>query len=253
MRLFITAARHFFVALAFFTRLPIPSWVGFAADDLDRAAPWFPVVGLLVGSLVAALFWLAQCLFPLRVALVLSLIFSVMLTGAFHEDGLADSVDAFGGAFDRENVLRIMQDSRIGTFGAVALILALGLKLELLAAMPVADIVLLLPVAHGASRWLSGSLLWDMQYVRPQGKAKPLATRMRTRALLLSALPGLLPLLLLGWRVALLSLLVLLAGRLLYCAWLRRRLGGYTGDTLGMAQQFAELLIYMVWVAWLYS
>lgn len=242
--------RYFFVALAFFTRIPIPQWVGYEADDLDRAAVWFPLIGLLVGLIVAGVWWLAALVLPPRVALVLSIISGVLITGAFHEDGLADAVDGFGGGYTRDDVLRIMQDSRIGSFGGLALILALLLKLELLAALPPLILPWLMIATHGCSRWLSISLLLDLDYARPQGKAKPLATRMTGPAFLVCTLVGVTPLFVLDWRAGLLSLLVLGVGRQLYAAWLRRRIGGYSGDALGMAQQLAELFIYLVFAAW---
>lgn len=242
--------RHFFVAQAFFTRVPVPRWVGYEPDDLDRAAAFFPLIGLLVGVVVAAVWWLAAQVFPPRVAVLLSMAAGLLLTGAFHEDGLADAVDGFGGGYTRDDVLRIMQDSRIGSFGALALIIALGLKLELLSTLPAPLLPGVLVVAHGCSRWLSISLLLDLDYARPQGKSKALATRMGASAFVFASLCGVLPLLLLDWQAGLLCLLLLAGGRQLFAAWLRRRIGGYSGDALGMAQQLAELVIYLVFVAW---
>ncbi|WP_035055700.1 adenosylcobinamide-GDP ribazoletransferase [Andreprevotia chitinilytica] len=249
--------RSLLVALAYFTRIPIPAWVGYQADDLERAAKYFPLIGLIVGALAAGVWLAASQVFPLRVALVLSLIASVCVTGAFHEDGLADAVDGFGGGYTRDKVLEIMHDSRIGSFGAIALILAFLLKLETLAALPRGLIAAAMITAHTASRFIAVSLLATLDYVRPAGKAKPVATRLGGVDLLVAAVFGLAPLLAFGivfnWQasVAVLGILILL--RVLIARYLVHRIGGYTGDTLGMAQQLAELAIYLTFAAWRFT
>ena len=237
--------RTFLCALGYFTRIPIPAWVGYSEGDLGRAAGVFPLVGVLVGTIAAAVFWLSHQLWPLHVALVLSMAATVYLTGAFHEDGLADSVDGLGGGFERERVLEIMHDSRIGTFGAVALLLALLLKFETLAVLPPARIAAVLIAAHAGSRLVAISLLRTLDYVRPAGKAKPVAERLSGMGLLLALLSGLLPLALLPWQWAVSCVLVWLILRVAMVRYLQRRLGGYTGDTLGMTQQLAELATYL--------
>lgn len=128
--------RYFFVALGYFTRVPVPKAIGYAAGDLDQAARYFPLVGACVGAWGALVYLAALRVLPASIAVGLSMAATLLATGAFHEDGLADSCDAFGGGYTRDDVLRIMHDSRIGTFGAVALIVALGLKWQALAAMP---------------------------------------------------------------------------------------------------------------------
>ncbi|GAB7129392.1 adenosylcobinamide-GDP ribazoletransferase [Silvimonas sp. JCM 19000] len=245
--------RVFFCALGYFTRIPIPAWVGYQAGDLDRAARYFPLVGGLVGLIAAVVFGLAHWLWPLRVALLLSTLATVYLTGAFHEDGLADSVDGLGGGYERHRVLEIMHDSRIGSFGAMALLLALAIKIESLAALPPGLIPAVLLAVHAGSRLVAVSLLVTLDYVRPEGKAKPVATRLSGGGLLLALGCGLLPLALLPWRCAVLILLVWLALRWAMARYLLRRLGGYTGDTLGMTQQLAELAGYLVCAACVYT
>ncbi|GGP26584.1 adenosylcobinamide-GDP ribazoletransferase [Silvimonas amylolytica] len=241
--------RHFFCALGYFTRIPIPAWVGYLPDDLDRAARYFPLVGVLIGVIAAAVFWLTHWVLPMRVALVLSMIATIWLTGAFHEDGLADAVDGFGGGYTRERMLEIMHDSRIGSFGAIALIAGLLLKLETLAALPVAQLGVALIAAHGFSRLVAVSLLATLDYVRPAGKAKPVATRLAGSGLLLAIVFGVVPLLLLPPLWIGTALLAGIMVRYGVAAYLRKTLGGYTGDTLGMTQQLAELACYLAWCA----
>jgi adenosylcobinamide-GDP ribazoletransferase len=156
VRLIDAAMRHelrlFFVALQFLTRLPVPRWVGHEPEWLNQSARHFPLVGALVGAAGATVLWGAGTVFPPAVAVGLSMAATLVLTGAFHEDGLADTFDALGGAVSRERALAIMKDSRIGSYGATALVIVLGLKAAALAAMPLALAVPALLIAHTASR-----------------------------------------------------------------------------------------------------
>ncbi|CAB3719917.1 Adenosylcobinamide-GDP ribazoletransferase [Paraburkholderia sediminicola] len=251
--------RYFFTALGYFTRVPVPRWVGYEPHYLNAAARYFPLVGLLVGGLSALVYLAALRVFPAGVAVLLSMAVSLLVTGAFHEDGLADCVDAFGGAYTREDVLRIMHDSRIGAFGAIALVIALALKWQTLTALPPMRAASLMIAAHAASRVFAISYLATLDYVRAEGKAKPVAQRLSGPALLCAAVFGL-PLLLWpnlldspNWRFACVTLAILVALRFALGRYFVRRIGGYTGDCLGFAQQIFELSIYLVGLAWISS
>ncbi|MEK6347206.1 MAG: adenosylcobinamide-GDP ribazoletransferase [Burkholderia sp.] len=245
--------RYFFVALGYFTRVPIPKRIGYAAGDLDHAARYFPLIGVCVGALAALVDLLAARIWPPGVAVLLAMAATLIATGAFHEDGLADSCDGFGGGYTREDVLRIMHDSRIGTFGAVALVVSLALKWQALAALPPWRAAWTLLAAHAASRVAAVSLLVSLDYVRGEGKAKPVAQRMPPRAFAFAAMCGLPWLFWPDWELGLLTLGVLAALRAAVARYLRRRLGGYTGDCLGFAQQLAELAIYLTVLGWMSS
>jgi adenosylcobinamide-GDP ribazoletransferase len=240
---------EFLGAVGFFTRIPVSGVA--LRSNLNHSAKFFPLVGLLVGGVSAIVLWLAMEVFPVRVAIMLSTIASVLLTGAFHEDGLADSVDGFGGGYDKDAVLRIMQDSRIGSFGAIAIVLALGLKLELLASVPEEFLPFLVVAAHMASRFFAVSYLASLDYVRLEGKSKPLATTLAWSSLLFAGVCGIAPLLLLDVLLGLICIGLLALVRWLLGRYFVRRIGGYTGDCLGFAQQVFELVIYAVFVAWL--
>ncbi|AJP59497.2 adenosylcobinamide-GDP ribazoletransferase [Pandoraea vervacti] len=245
----------FLTALGFFTRVPIPQWVGYSPAQLNAATRYFPLVGVFVGVLVALLTVAMGHVWSPRLAIALGLGVSVLLTGAFHEDGLADSVDAFGGAFARERVLEIMHDSRIGTYGAVALWLALAIKWQALVDIQMSagwgGFAVVLVGAHAASRCMAISLLRALDYVRAQGKAKPVAQRLRLSDLMFgvacSAPWWVWP----DWRAGVTAAVVLVALRAGLIRYLRRRLGGYTGDTLGFAQQLGELALYLTVCAWI--
>ena len=247
--------RLFFIALQFFTRVPIPRWVGFEPDWLHHASRYFPAVGLVVGVLCAAVYAMAGWLWSPVIAVLMSTIAGIWLTGAFHEDGFADTCDGFGGGITPQRVLEIMTDSRIGAYGAIGIGLLLALKCATLASLPPQAVLAALLVAHPLSRLASTVLIWRLAYVKQEGKAKPLAQKMSSGELLIAAVTGALPMGVLyftGW----LSWQAIVAGLLavsLITAWLARmfvrRIGGYTGDCLGAVQQVSEVAFYLALLA----
>ncbi|WP_039911828.1 adenosylcobinamide-GDP ribazoletransferase [Cellvibrio mixtus] len=239
----------FFLALGFFSRIPMPQWVEYSPEKLNQSSRYLTLVGWLLGALVAAVFFSADKLFPATVSLWLAMGFSLLLTGAFHEDGLADTADGFGGAFAREKKLAIMKDSRIGTYGASALVMALLGKYLLL--IENSEIIITLLIAYPLSRATAVSLIADMQYVSDSdtSKSKPLANRLTKTdltILLITALPALFFLPPLDAAILLITLITV---RTLAKAYLNKQIGGYTGDTLGAVQQVSELTIYGVLLA----
>lgn len=243
--------RLFFTALQFFTRLPIPAWVGFKPAWLQHCTRYYPLVGWVVGGLGALVYLLAHSVWPQAVAVLLSMVAGLVVTGAFHEDGFADTCDGLGGAVSKERALQIMKDSRIGTYGAAGLGLMLALKFAALNALPPAWTAAALVLAHPASRLGSALIIWRMRYAREEGKAKPLGHRMRGYEFAMAAVGGLLPAAVLGVLgvVPLVAVGATLALGLVGVAWmarvLARRLDGYTGDGLGAAQQLGELGCYL--------
>ena len=245
-----TQRTYFWLALAFFTRLPIPATTPFSAELLNHASRYFSLVGWVIGSLALVSLGLAAQLFPIAMAVLLSMVVTLKLTGAFHEDGLADMSDGLGGGMNRERKLEIMKDSRLGSYGSIALIMALLIKfvaLSEISTRALGDGLLALFCLHAASRALAGSLIFDMSYVRDEpSKAKPLAQDQDRTDLLWLLIWGLLPLILLTPMAAGLLIVTALALRLWLKRWLNRQIGGYTGDCLGAAQQLAELSGYLV-------
>ena len=232
-------------AVTFFTRIPLPSLKHWTTGDLQRSSAYFPLVGCLVGLVAAATWWVAYPLFGPLLASGLSLAATLLLTGAFHEDGFADVCDGFGGGYGRERVLEIMRDSRVGAFGAIGVFVLLGLKWQAVAAVPPLMCPLVLVVAHALSRATAISLLVTLPYVREESvKAKPLATRLSWPRFTVALVSGLAPLCLLpgrGWWV----LAPLLVTRWVLARWFVQRIGGYTGDCLGATQQVAEVVAYL--------
>lgn len=239
----------FFLALGFFSRIPMPAWVEYSPEKLNQSSRYLTLVGWLLGSLVAAIFWGAQTFFPETISLWLAMGFSLLLSGAFHEDGLADTADGFGGAFARDKKLLIMKDSRIGTYGASALVMTLLGKYLLL--IENSDIIIALLIAYPLSRATAVSLIADMRYVSDEdsSKSKPLANKLGKTDLAILLLTCLPVFLLIPHLTAVYLIVGLLLVRTLAKRYLNKQIGGYTGDTLGAVQQVSELCIYGVLIA----
>ena len=243
--------RLFFTALQFFTRLPIPRWVGYQPEWLQQSSRYFPLVGVVVAGICAALYMVASTLLPSHVAVLLSMAAGIYVTGAFHEDGFADMCDGFGGGLTRARVLEIMKDSRIGAYGAIGIVCLLAVKGVALASLPPAVLVAALFVAHPLSRLAAVSLIWTMDYARDEGKSKPMAQAMSSSEFVIAAVCALLPAVvcaLLGvidWSALVLAVLAATASAWFLGRKCQRRLQGYTGDCLGAVQQVAEVAIYL--------
>jgi len=242
---------YLLAAIQFFTRIPLPTGVAHDSVTLNQALRYFPLIGWLVGGVCGLTYYLAAGTWPLSVAVVLSIIVGVLLTGALHEDGFADSCDGFGGGWDKAQVLAIMKDPRIGNYAALGLILLLLLKTVLLIQLAQESeelLLIALLLAHSASRLLVLPLPWLLDYVRDTGDSKSramVAQRFSGSMLAYASLFVLLPLLLLQASPLWYALLYAALATALMGAYFKRRLGGYSGDCLGAAQQVSEVVIYL--------
>ena len=235
---------YFLGAIRFFTRLPVPRWVGHSSEALERSMRYFPAVGLIVGFIGALVFAVTSFFWPKTLAVLASMAATLYATGAFHEDGWGDTVDGFGGGWEKAQILTIMKDSRIGSFGAIALVLILLAKFFALIEIEPTLLPVVLIAGHAFSRLCSTSLLYTLDYVRDEGKAKPLATRISKGALVFAALTALVPMLLLPPGQMLLGVAFAALATVWLARMFKRRIGGYTGDCLGAVQQLAEVAFY---------
>jgi len=178
------------------------------------------------------------------------MIATVLITGAFHEDGLADTADGLGGSLERERALAIMKDSRIGVFGAAALLLALLLKFATLSAMQPATAALALIAGHATSRLGGVLIMATLPYVRDsvESRSKPIVQQISAASITIGALTVIAVLAPSGWR-AVIGVLAAAVATVLWRRYLLRRLGGYTGDCLGAIQQIGECAFYLGWSA----
>ncbi|WP_413479424.1 adenosylcobinamide-GDP ribazoletransferase [Vibrio hibernica] len=237
------------LAIGFFSRLPIPVSTPYSDIRMNHSGRYFPLVGLLLGGMCALVYTLAHFVLPVSTSLFLMMVFSLMLTGAFHEDGLADMADGIGGGMTVERRLSIMKDSRIGTYGASALMMALLGKFVLLNEVEKLDsLVMIVIIAYGFSRSMAASFIYDMPYVTQSdgSKSKPLANQQSTAELSVILLTGILPLLWLSPSVVVILLISFMLLRFSFKHWLLDRLDGFTGDCLGAAQQLSELIFYLI-------
>ncbi len=255
--------RHYLLAVQFFTRIPVTGrvadWVGYSPALLRASAAHFPGVGWLVGLWVAALtyglmLYLPASSFTPLVAAVLGTAASVWLTGAFHEDGLADVADGLGGSPQREKALLIMKDSRVGAFGVLAVVLMLLAKVSLLALIGSFDVVamcLALFAAHVVSRALPLVLIRTLRHVGDDAtsKSKPLADQISKTGLAVAALWLAAALAAVSWLDDGLNLWLPTLAAVAAMAWMWRlfwrRLQGFTGDCLGATQQVCEVVFYL--------
>lgn len=235
------------VAVQFLTRLPVRADV-WTAERERAAVRWYPLVGALVGALSAAVLLAAGAVWTPTTAALLAVAAGLLATGAFHEDGLADTFDGMGGA-TRERALAIMRDSRLGTYGLLALAVALALKVAALSDLRPAAAAAALVAGHALSRASAVLVIATAAYARADGVGKFTAAGVSGPGLLVALATGAatLPLLGGGWWAALLGLA---AGHALARLAFERRLGGYTGDCLGATQQLSELGQYLAIAAW---
>jgi adenosylcobinamide-GDP ribazoletransferase len=250
--------RLFFIALQFLTRVPVPRWVGWTPQWMNDSARHFPAIGLVVGGVAAMVMWAAALWWPAAIAVVLSMAATIWLTGAFHEDGLADTCDGLGGSEDRTRALAIMKDSRLGTYGAVALFCVLALKAVALHGLLSRDLVAalaVLPLAHAWSRVAPVVLLRVLPYGgdAEHAKAKPMAQQVDGLAFGVALMWALIAGIGATAFVPITSLwfaaLAVAGVTALMARWLQQRLGGYTGDALGATQQFSEVSVYLAVLA----
>jgi adenosylcobinamide-GDP ribazoletransferase len=243
----------FRASFTFLTRIPVGGFP-YPAKTWEWVSIWFPLVGAFLGAL-QALVWMGLDGHSDPTRAIVAVTVGLLLTGGFHEDGLSDSVDALGGAYDRENVMRILKDSRIGAFGALALIVALMLKVSLLV-----DLGALAPVGFILGQSLSRALpvmqLGVQPYARrddPESKSRDVARSGRAQALIAA-----------GWVAAIAwgasawgiptagivgALVAMLVVGVALGVYFQRRAGGLTGDFMGALQQVSELGILMALVS----
>ncbi|MCY1082072.1 adenosylcobinamide-GDP ribazoletransferase [Archangium lansingense] len=240
--------RRLFAGIAFLSRIPVPGAATFDAADVGRATLLFPLVGMLLGGLLVLARHALYPALPPLVASFLLLALGALLTGALHLDGLADMADGFGGGRTKEDVLRIMRDHLIGAYGAVALLLVVGLKASALASLlerGQADVALV--VAPTLGRWTSVCAGRFLPYARRAGGLGSAITDyvgwtefVGATLLAFGVVGGLL-----GWRGG-----VIIGGvavvSAIQGAWCMQRIGGITGDTMGANTEVNETLVFVV-------
>ena len=238
----------FKLAFSFLTRIPV-TIIDYSEQKLNEATGYFPAVGALIGVLLALCYYFLSLAFPTPLAVTAVIAIGFLLTGGFHEDGLADVADGFGGAFEPSKKLEIMKDSRLGTYGTLALISLFAIKYQTLVASSVIPILLI--GAHSISRVFATSIIGKCAYVTEDGlsKVKPVAKKLSINAehrLWTTFIAVCLLLFVLGVTFFQLLFMIMscFALRHVLIIWFKKHINGYTGDCLGAAQQVFEVLVY---------
>lgn len=242
----------FFTAMMFFTRIPCPKWIDHSPEILNKSTKYFSLVGIIVGSYGALTYWMISFILPENIALFLSMIATIWITGAFHEDGFADVCDGFGGGWTKEKILTIMKDSRLGTYGTIGLVGILATKYLALSAFP-NQLLITLIAGHSISRFISTILLYLYPYVRDDltSKAKPMAHALKVSSLIINGIIGLLPLFFYNSYWIFLAIIPPFISMLFMGRFFKKWIGGQTGDCAGATQQIAEVTFYLsILVLW---
>ncbi len=250
----------FFTALMFYTRIPCPNNIDHSPEYINKATRYFPLVGWIVGGISFFVYWFSLQLFNIHLALLFSLMAGVGVTGAFHEDGLADVFDGFGGGWTKSKILEIMKDSRIGAYGVIALIFLFAIKYfsltDLLLKLNTINyffIALIFISYHSLARLTAINIVFTSQYSREDesSKAKPIAKSYSYKEIIGAYFGGLLPLMgLCFWKWKFCFVLVTLF--LLYYfskRYFEKWIDGYTGDCLGAVEQLAECTCLLTFLA----
>lgn len=239
----------FFSAVAFLTRLPVPQRWQVEPAGLASSAVFFPLVGLLVSAGAMVLNHVFSRFVPHDVMMVIILVYLVVVTGGFHEDALADAADGFGGGWSKDRILEIMHDSRVGSFGVVAIVLAMLARFVFLKDLPPQRFDSYLVAGQVTGRWAALPLAFFLPPARQQGgQGARLAGQTSAFTLVVGTL---LTLAIVGVALrgnAVWVMFVALAITAMSGAYYRRSIGGVTGDCLGATNQFVELATYLTGV-----
>ena len=247
----------FCYALSFFSRFPVSQSINFQAFPFHLGNAYLPLVGVIHAICWGSVYYLAQMMFDNNISVILMLCAGVLFTGAFHEDGFADSCDGFGGGYNKQQCLAIMKDSQIGSYGTLALILLFALKINLLIDLSLQHseqeylfFFIVLINAAVLSRFSAMCLMQSSEYARNEAsKATHASHRLPKHYFFAALLLSLLPLCFLPFLWSVVIVGVLAMSTLLCRAFFNQKLGGYSGDCLGFTQQLNELLILLMVVA----
>lgn len=242
--------KRLLACFSFLTRLPVWKLTDISEVDMKQTSKYFPLVGCFVGAISACIIYFVDLVLPIEIAILLSMAGSIILTGAFHEDGLADVCDGFGAGYSKDKILDIMKDSTTGVFGSVGLMMMLALKFFALLSVPTNIIVPIVIIGHSISRWTSISFLYSHNYARKEGssKSRVYIKRPPFYEFLIVTLLGIAPFFLLSKELLVPSLLLIIPLFLIKTLmgfYFKIKIGGYTGDCMGATQQIAELFFYL--------
>lgn len=242
------AANSFLVAVQFMTRLPVSRAITYSPDALAKSAVFFPAIGLLIGGGAAALYLLLSPHASRDIVVVLILVYLVTITGGLHEDALGDAADGFGGAREKERVLAIMRDSRIGSFGTLAIALSLLARFVFLTNLGPGKFVGFLIAGQVLGRWTALPLAFFLRSARDHeaGQGRLIAHKITAVSFAAGTLLALAIVAMALKAAAIPALLIALLMAAISGFYYWRRIGGITGDCLGATNQLTEIAVYLI-------
>ncbi len=238
----------FLTALQFFTRICVSKNIGFSIDMLNKSTRYFPLIGGIVGGIGALILYFGEKIFPLNISILLSMVATIVITGAFHEDGFADFCDGYGGGgLSKEKILAIMKDSRIGTYGAIGLLFILLVKFFSLASIDAVSLPVIIIAGHIFSRFPPVVLIFSARYIRDDGssKTKPVGNNISLPSFIIAAVFGILSFVFIPYKAVLFITVIISIVFVFFRYYVIRKTGGYTGDVLGALQQLTEVCFYL--------
>lgn len=239
--------KGFLAALMMFTRLPLWRFVQVDKKYFSEAITYWPLVGFVTGITTAGVLWLASLVMPILPACVLAIIARILLTGAMHEDGLADFLDGFGGGTTKEKILAIMKDSHIGCYGTIGLVLYFLLYTSFLYALDVSDALPIIVAADVFSKFCAATMINTLSYVRKEDECKTgvLYSKVKFPVIMVIALITSLPFWYAGDLMLLFSLILPIITAFMLRGYLKSKIGGYTGDCCGACVLIIEQAFYL--------
>lgn len=240
-------------AFMFFSRIPVPYAKEIRELHFEKAVRYLPLVGFLISIAGAVIMYFTFRIFPKPISVLLGMFITVLLTGAIHEDGLADSCDGFGGAYNKQRILDIMKDSHIGTFGVIGLILSFLLRYATLSEMPRFYMAIFFITGNTLSRLMTVLVMHKNFYVRDltSSKSKNVIANINWIDLIIATLPVLFLFVFIGSNSVLFVLIPVWLTQKLLKKFFSVKIGGYTGDCLGAVQQITEIIFYLSVLIWL--
>lgn len=242
--------KNVLASFIFFTRFPFWKITEVPASCFKHVVPYWTFVGWLTGGILAGTFWIAAHVFPLQVAWIVATVARLLATGCLHEDGLADFCDGFGGGTSKERTLSIMKDSHIGTYGVIGLVIYFLLWSQMYR-LPLETLCAIAFCADVYAKWCVSHIINLLPYARKEeeSKIKAVYSRMSGKELIANTVGGCLPLFFLLPNGLAWACVCPPAVFLLLCLWMKRRIGGYTGDCCGAAFLICELSFYLYIIA----